>query len=91
MSWRKWRKDRYVGYLVWGEGDVSPGYYADLTLKQAERIAAWLEKEKARGAVVDYYLGPPQKMEQLTVPFFTAEGLRNQFQSIIEDRERLAG
>lgn len=83
------RKGRYIAHLVMPDGTVTPERYADLTEKQAAAIAAWLDKEKARGAIRDYYLGPPKRMEHVLVLFFNAEGLRRELQSIIEDHERL--
>ena len=83
------RKGRYIAHLVLPGGIVTQELYADLTEKQAESIATWLTREKNRGAIKDFYLGPPQRMELLTVMFFNAKGLRSQLQSIIEDHERL--
>lgn len=84
------RKDRYIAHLVFPEGRATREIYADLTLRQAEILAAWLEKEKRRGAIQDFYLGPPQRMEHIHTMFFNAQGLRNELQSIIEDHERLS-
>jgi hypothetical protein len=83
------RKGRYIAHLVLPNDIVTTELYADLTEKQAGAIAAWLTREKNRGAIKDFYLGPPQRMELVTAMFFNAEGLRAQLQSTIEDFERL--
>jgi len=81
------RKTLYVAVLVF------PGYktsevYALLTEEQASSIAEWLNQEKKNGLISDYYLGPPQKQEQLHTQFLGEAALRAYFKDLIDLEHR---
>jgi GH25 family lysozyme M1 (1,4-beta-N-acetylmuramidase) len=77
------RKTLYVATLVF-PAHKSDEIYASLTEKQAAAIAAWLDKEKAKGPLVDYYLGPPFAARQLHIQFLTEPALRAQLKDLID-------
>lgn len=84
-----WKKVVYTSHLVFPDGTVTKELYAHLTEKQAENIATWLNSQRKRWAIRDFYLGPPPKWKPRHLMIFNVEGLRSELQSIIEDHERL--
>lgn len=82
------RKLPYIARLKFKAYETEP-YRATMTVKQADGIAAMLEKYKKEGALVDYYLGPPNKMEQVHAMVFSADGLRVELVDLIEVEKKL--
>lgn len=83
------QKALYVAILVFPTYK-SDEIYAELTQKQAAGVAAWLDQEKRKGPLVDYYLGPPPRQQQLHAQFLTEAGLRAELKDLIELERRSA-
>lgn len=63
--------------------------FADLTQREAEKLSEWLEAQKTKGRIVDYYLGPPYKMtRETTLIWKDAKALQAELEYHIELEER---
>jgi hypothetical protein len=69
------RKLSFVARLKFPTYETKP-FIAELTMGQAEEIAKMLEKYKKAGAIQDYYLGKPDRMEQLHALILSGEILK---------------
>jgi hypothetical protein len=83
------KKLPFVARLKFKAYETKP-FIAQLTMKQADQIARMLEKYKKEGSVEDYYLGRPDRMEQLHALILSGEGLEIELRDLIEVEKKLA-
>ena len=81
------KKLPYVARLKFPSYETKP-FHSTMTIKQADDIAAMLEKYKKEDALVDFYLGPPDKIEQLHALILSAEILKIELRDLIEMEKR---
>lgn len=83
------KKLSYVARLKFPAYESKP-FRSELTSGQADQISAILEKHKKSGAIVDFYLGPPDKMEQVHALVLSADGLKAELLDLIQMEKRLS-
>jgi hypothetical protein len=83
------KKHAYVARLKFPTYETKP-FLAELTQGQADRIAEILEKYKKAGALEDYYLGPPDRMEHLHALVLPVDALKVELVDLIEMERRLS-
>lgn len=83
------KKLSFVARLKFKAYETKP-FIAQLTMKQADQISRMLEKYKKEGAIEDYYLGKPDKMEQLHALILSGEILEIELRDLIELEKKLA-
>lgn len=83
------RKLPFVARLKFSTYETKP-FIAELTMGQAEGIAKMLEKYKKAGAIQDYYLGKPDRMEQLHALVLSGDILKIELQDLIELERKLS-
>lgn len=83
------KKLPYVARLKFKSYESKP-FRAELTQGQADQIAAVLEKNKKAGLIQDFYLGPPDKMEQVHALVLSADGLKAELLDLIQVEKRLS-
>lgn len=83
------KKLPFVARLKFPSYETKP-FVARLTMKQAEQIAKMLEKYKREGSIQDYYLGRPDRMEQLQALILSGEILQLELRDLIEMEKRLS-
>jgi hypothetical protein len=77
----------YIARLKFPTYETKP-FHSTMTIKQADDIAAMLEKYKKEGVLEDFYLGPPNKIEQLHALILSAEILKIELRDLIEMEKR---
>ena len=83
------KKLSYVARLKFPAYESKP-FRAEMTTRQADQIAVILEKNKKVGAIVDFYLGPPDKMEQVHALVLSAGALKAELLDLIQVEKRLS-
>ena len=83
------RKLPFVARVKFPSYETKP-FIAQLTMGQADEIARMLEKYKKAGAIQDYYLGKPDKMEQLHALVLSSDVLEVELRDLIEMERRLS-
>lgn len=83
------KKLPYIARLKFKAYETKP-FYSTMTIKQADGIAKMLEKYKGDGALVDYYLGPPKKMEYVHALIMSGDALKIELRDLIEVEKGLA-
>lgn len=77
----------YVAILKFPLYTTKP-FRSQMTEGQAEKIAAMLEGYKKSGKLEDYYLGPPDKLEQVHALILSADSLKAELRDVIEAEGR---
>jgi len=83
------KKLPYVARLKFPAYESKP-FRSEMTTGQADQIAAILEKHKKAGAIQDFYLGPPDEMEQVHALVLSADGLKAELLDLIGVEKRLS-
>jgi hypothetical protein len=81
------KKLAYIVRLKFPAYEAKP-FRSTMTIKQADDIAAMLEKYKKEGVLEDFYLGPPDKIERLHALILSAEILKIELRDLIEMEKR---
>lgn len=83
------KKLAYIARLKFPAYESKP-FRAEMTTGQADKIASILEKQKKAGAIQDYFLGPPDTMEQVHALVLSADGLKVELLDLIQVEKRLS-
>jgi len=83
------KKLPFVARLKFASYETKP-FIAHMTMRQADQIVKVLEKYKKEGAIQDYYLGKPDKIEQLHALILSGDILQIELRDIIELEKKLA-
>lgn len=83
------KKLSYIARLKFPSYESKP-FRAELTSGQADQIGAVLEKSKKAGLIQDFYLGPPDQMEQVHALVLSAPALKAELLDLIQVEKRLS-
>jgi hypothetical protein len=83
------KKLAYVVRLKFPSYESRP-FRAELTSSQAGQIGTILDKHKKSGSLVDFYLGPPDKIEQVHALVLSADALKAELLDLIGVEKRLS-
>lgn len=83
------KKLAYIAILKFKTYESKP-FRAEMTVGQADKVAEILEKQKKAGAIQDYFLGPPDTMEQVHALILSADALKAELLDLIQVEKRLS-